>query len=67
MWGWAWGDVLIGRSLPHSPLTQVSAVHIESQVETEERLVVETWLRRKGVITITQDNKRYRFSRIICS
>jgi hypothetical protein len=51
------GGVLIGRGLPRSPLTQVSAVHIQAQVEPAQRLVVETWLRRNGVITITQDKK----------
>jgi hypothetical protein len=38
-------------------LIQVSAVHTQRQAETARRLAVETWLRRNGVITITQ-NKR---------
>jgi transposase InsO family protein len=38
-------------------LIQVSAVHTQRQVETARRLAVETWLRRNGVITVTQNKK----------
>ncbi len=38
-------------------LSQVLAVHTQSQAETARRLAVETWLQRNGVITITQNEK----------
>jgi hypothetical protein len=38
-------------------LIQVWAVRTQRQAETARRLAVETWLQRKGVITITQNKK----------
>jgi hypothetical protein len=38
-------------------LFQVSAVHTQRQAETARRRAVETWLRTKEVITITQNKK----------
>jgi hypothetical protein len=43
-------------------LIQAWAVHNQGQAETARRLVVETWLERNGVITITQNKKCYPFS-----
>jgi hypothetical protein len=38
-------------------LIRVLVVHTKRQAETARRLAVETWLRRNGVITVTQNEK----------
>jgi hypothetical protein len=39
------------------PSAQASAAHTQRQAEAARRLAVETWLRRNGVIIITQNKK----------